>query len=434
MADKRNDGRDLKKLLMAYLRNGRRILLCGLALAAAMGIGALLLEGPQYEATVTVYVNNSADSRQEDYLTESNLTASRRLVNTYLSIVESQRVLEKAAAQLGGYTVKELREMVSAAQIRETELFEISVVSPDPQEAARVANVLAEVAPGEIAAVIAGSSAHIVDEARVPEEPCAPNYKMLLLVGAVLGWILALVWVTLLELLDDRIRDTDDLTAVSDAPVLGRIPAACKSAESERDAEEWKLLRTNVLFSLPEEERRPVVMVTSPNRGEGKSRTALQLARALAQTERRVLLIDCDLRHSGLAAQSGSGEKAGLIEVLADPKALVQAVVKGCPDVLPAGGTPSNPSELLASSAMGELLERLKGQYDAIVLDVPAVNEAADAAVLAQRCDGVLLVVRAGQTRRDEVQSAAEQISFARGRLLGVVLHDLKKKERSRRR
>jgi succinoglycan biosynthesis transport protein ExoP len=153
------------------------------------------------------------------------LSASQRLVNTYVSIAKSERVLEKISENFNGeYSVNWLNSAISASQLNDTEIFCIYVLHEDPKEAARIANTAAEVAPGEIAQIIEGTSAQVVDTAKVPASRYSPSYKRMALLGGALGVFLAVVFLTIHYLSDTRIKDENDLTALYPLPVLGRIP------------------------------------------------------------------------------------------------------------------------------------------------------------------------------------------------------------------
>ena len=216
---------DLMKLLMVYLRKWWLILICGLAGACIALIFTINFITPTYRASVSVYVNNTRNNQSVDYVTSGNLDASQRLVNTYINIVQSDRVLELVSAKLNGsYTVMELREMLSAAQVDKTEIFKLYISSPNPEEAARIANVIAEVAPEEISGLVEGSSARIIDYAKVPDQRYTPSYSKNTVMGGLIGCVLVAAYLTLMFLLDVRIKDDEDLTALFDVPILGRIP------------------------------------------------------------------------------------------------------------------------------------------------------------------------------------------------------------------
>ena len=216
---------DLMKLLMVYLRKWWLILICGLAGACIALVFTINFITPMYRASVSVYVNNARNNQPVDYVTSGNLDASQKLVNTYINIAKSDRVLELVAAELNGsYTVKELREMLTAAQVDKTEIFKLYISSPNPEEAARIANVIAEVAPEEISGLVEGSSARIIDYAKVPEQRYTPSYSKNTVMGGLIGCVLVAAYLTLMFLLDVRIKDDEDLPALFDVPILGRIP------------------------------------------------------------------------------------------------------------------------------------------------------------------------------------------------------------------
>lgn len=226
---------DLQKLLMAYLRKWWLILLCGLVVAGGALLYTVKFITPLYQANVSVYVNNSSNNQPVDYVTSGNLDASQKLVNTYINIAKSDRVLDLVAEKLNGdYTVKELREMLSAAQVDKTEIFRIYITSPSPEEAARVANMMAEVAPGEISNLIEGSSARIIDYAKVPEQRYSPSCRKNTVMGGLIGCVLAVAYLTVLLLLDVHIRDDEDLTSLTDLPILGQIPNIDAIKDSDR--------------------------------------------------------------------------------------------------------------------------------------------------------------------------------------------------------
>ncbi len=216
---------DLQGLLLAYLRKWWIILIC-LVLGALIAFGITYqFVTPLYQARISIYVNNNKSSEDKEYLSSADLSASQRLVNTYVSIAKSERVLEKISENLNGeYTVKWLDRAISASQLNDTEIFCIYVLHEDPAEAARIANTAAEVAPMEIAQIIEGTSAQVVDTAKVPTSRYSPSYERMALLGGAFGVLFAVVFLTIHYLSDTRIKDENDLTSLYPLPVLGRIP------------------------------------------------------------------------------------------------------------------------------------------------------------------------------------------------------------------
>ena len=216
---------DLQGLLFAYMRKWWIILIC-LVLGAAIALGITYqFVTPMYQARISIYVNNNKSSENKEYLSSADLSASQRLVNTYVSIAKSERVLEKISENLNGeYSAQWLSRAISAAQQNDTEIFCIYVLHEDPVEAARIANTAADVAPGEIAELIEGTSARVIDHAKVPTSRYSPSYSSMALLGGALGVLAAVVFLTIHYLSDMRIKNENDLTELYPLPVLGRIP------------------------------------------------------------------------------------------------------------------------------------------------------------------------------------------------------------------
>ena len=191
--------------------------------------------------------------------------------------------------------------------------------------------------------------------------------------------------------------------------------------------EAYKTLRTNVSFALADDESSKVVLVTSSLQSEGKSITAVNLAVSYAQADKKVIIIDCDLRRPKLARLLQANSPAGLSNLLMSRSKTpdVATVASGIRnlDVIPAGDIPPNPSELLTSQRMQQILELLKTKYDLIVLDTPPINMVTDAVALAPQTNGVLFVVRADRSERGAVMHAAEQLEYAKVKVLGFVLN-----------
>ena len=190
--------------------------------------------------------------------------------------------------------------------------------------------------------------------------------------------------------------------------------------------EAYKTLRTNVTFSLADEEACKVIIITSAMQSEGKSITALNLAISYAEMNRRVLLVDCDLRRPMIARLLDIRTHVGLSNVLVEPELCDQAILMGEREnlhFLTAGDIPPNPSELLASGRFKRLLDELKKEYDIILLDTSPVNLVTDACVLVPESNGVLFVVCAGNSDRNSVRHAVEQLEYSKAKILGFVLN-----------
>ena len=231
---------DLRKLLIIYLRHWWQILLGGILAGLVLYGYTRFILTPMYRATVTVYVNNAKSTQEVSSISTATLSASQQLVNTYINIIQSERVLLRVLEELrrtpldpeeadlldiDALTTDNLREMLTATQIESTEIFSINIRHSNPEIASAIANVFARVSPSDIATVVEGSSAQIIDYARTPEKPYNLNYKRSVFLGAAVGMLSVAAFLTLRFLLDVRIKEEEDLTQLFSIPILGQIPS-----------------------------------------------------------------------------------------------------------------------------------------------------------------------------------------------------------------
>ncbi|MGL5869560.1 CpsD/CapB family tyrosine-protein kinase [Clostridium chrysemydis] len=189
-------------------------------------------------------------------------------------------------------------------------------------------------------------------------------------------------------------------------------------------AEKYRVLRTNIQYSSIDKEIRRLV-VTSAEPGEGKSTTAGNLALAFSQDNKKVLLIDCDLRKPSVHKKFKISNTLGLSDVIINKEKIQEAIQERNEnlDVLSAGKLPPNPSELLGSVTMDKLLEYFETIYDVIILDSPPLHAVTDAQILSKKSDGLVLVVRAEKTKKDSVLAAKALLEKVNAPILGVVLN-----------
>ncbi len=189
--------------------------------------GTALFITPTYEASVLMYVNSSDISvgGAKVSISQGELSAAQSLIDTYSVILETRTTLNDVIEASGvGYTYEELTEMISAEAVNGTEVFRVTVESTSPGEATNIANTIAQVLPEKIASIVEGSSARIVDMAVEPTEKASPSYMVNLAVGILLGFVIAAGIIIVMELMDDKIRESDYLTQTYDLPVLAVIP------------------------------------------------------------------------------------------------------------------------------------------------------------------------------------------------------------------
>lgn len=194
--------------------------------------------------------------------------------------------------------------------------------------------------------------------------------------------------------------------------------------------EAYKSLRTNLIFSLPEENCK-VIEVTSSLQKEGKSITSINLAISLSKNGSKVVLVDCDLRLPTVARKLRIEQKPGLTNLLFGMNKMHEVInhhVSGI-DIIPAGDLPPNPSEVLGSQNMKTAIDHLAQHYDYVILDTPPVGVVSDAVILSRYASGVMLVVRTGKTTLENVKDAVDTLKLANANILGFVMTDADEKK-----
>lgn len=216
---------DLRKLLGAYARRFWLIVVAAILVGGASLWYTRRYVTPQYRASVTIYVNNFRSDATVEYISGSNLQAAQQLVNTYVNIIKSETVLSRVVKNSNlSYSADQIRGMITTQQVGETELFQVHITHADPYVAADVANAIAQEALSGIEEFVEGSSAKVLDYAKVPTTHFSPNYSKNTGLGAVIGAAAAVAYITLRYLLDVRLKTAEDLEQMFEVPVLGQIP------------------------------------------------------------------------------------------------------------------------------------------------------------------------------------------------------------------
>ncbi len=275
---------------------------------------------------------------------------------------------------------------------------------------------------------LAGTT-QVIEPATPPSTPVSPHPARNAKIAFILALLLAAGLVPLLEAMDRRLREPEELEKLADAPLLGSIPdeAFPGRGSGAYVHEAFQTLRAGLTY-FNIDRTLGTVVVASPSRGDGKTTVAANLARALAEDGRNVIAVDCDLRRSALAKRLGVEEDVnfGLDSVLIDRRGVSEALVDvdvegdGRLRVLP-GGSPPNPSILLGSDRMRTLIAKLAEDSDMVIIDTPPLLAVSDAIPLQEQVSGTVLVARMDRTSRDGVRKANSYISTAGGRLLGFV-------------
>lgn len=397
---------------------------------------------PVYAAHIEVFVALRG-TQDASAAHEAGKFAMER-VKSYAKLVTTPVVTTPAIAAVGlPLTPDELARKLTATIPPDTVLVDIAVRDTNPERARTIAAAVGRSFTDAVAALEtpAGSSSApvqvtIVQPAAIPTSPASPNRTLNLGLGLLVGVSAGLAAALLRETLDAGVKDPAELPALAGCTVMGvvqfdrdarRTPLAPLAAGRSPRAEDYRSLRTNLGFAGLETPPR-VIVVTSALAREGKTVTACNLALALASAGQRTILLDGDLHGPAVAGCLGLEPPAGLADVITGRSDLTRAIQPWRDAHVPlqvvTAGTPSpNPSELLDSPALARTLDRLSRDVDAVVVDAPPLLAVTDAAVLARSADYVLVVVRYGTTRPEQVRRAVETLRGTGVTALGAVLN-----------
>jgi polysaccharide biosynthesis transport protein len=290
----------------------------------------------------------------------------------------------------------------------------------------------------EVAGATASTGLQLVSPAVTPTAPSSPKPAQDAILGFIAGLVLGIGAAFLRDNLDDTLTSGDAVEQIIEAPVLATVPVVASwrkksrpvvisvSDPTSQPAEAYRSLRTSLQFAGHDQPLR-TLLVTSPNAGDGKTMTTVNLGAVFAQAGARVVIVSCDLRRPGLSQFVAPSEQADLSSVLRGQQPLDQAVTP-VPhlDGLYALGTlatDGNPTELLAGQRMRDVVAELSRRFDLVLIDSPPVLPVADAIILSGYVDGVLIVAASGQTRRAELRRTAQKLAQGRAYVVGAVLN-----------
>lgn len=408
-------------------------------LSGALASGYSLLKTPQYQATAKAVVQPTAATSSLD-LTQGTSYA-QTAVKTYADIATTTYVLDPVIKRLKlSDTPEQLRSRVIVVAPLDETVLTVTTSDSDPRRAAQIANaVLTQTANAvqtlspDAASRTASVRMTLVESAAPPASPFSPNVPLNTALGLVLGLVLGLLAAFVRNQFDNGISTARDIGLVTDLPVIGsvglrrsarRTPIVIDSERSFARVEEYKALRSEILRANPV--RRPVALaITSATTRQGVSTTAANLAVSLASGDRRVLLVDANLRHPSVADLLGVDGATGLTDVLqsgVDIDRVIQRTEWDSLSVLAAGSTVDNPGQLFQRLAVETLVENLTARFDVVLIDAPPLLSNEESARLSRAVNGVIVVAASGRSDRVRLQRALTDLDEAGAWVLGVVL------------
>ncbi|MGN7977312.1 polysaccharide biosynthesis tyrosine autokinase [Microbacterium sp. 22195] len=418
--------------------------------AVVLAFGWTLTQPKVYTADATALVRTTGGD-ELGTVSLGNSIASQR-VKTYVEIGQSRSVADRVITELDlAKSPDSLINQVSITNPIDTTSLKVTANGSSPEQSRDLAEAWVRAMIAEVNKIESGEPdktgsvfLSAVDSARLPSSPSSPNTKLALAIGALVGLALAIGYGLLRYTLDRRIRSVEAVERETGVAVVGTVPEektftaddrlipfdGGNSANSSKAhlfaiAEAMRELRTNIQFMDVDNPPR-VMVITSPLPGDGKSTTASNLAITLASSGQKVVLIDGDLRRPMIDTVFGLPKGAGLSDVLAGRAELADVAHRvggnGRLLVIGAGKIPPNPSEVLGSARMKELLEAISREA-IVIIDAPPLIPVTDAAVLAHSTDGAIVVATVGKTTFEVLGKALSNLERAGARALGIVLN-----------
>ena len=402
---------------------------------------------PKYTATAEVFATYAGQSGETQ--TTNDMSSGANYLNTqiktYPELVKTEAVLQPVIKDLGlDMTTTDLAGVVTAANPTNTFMVDISAEVGDPQQAADIANSVAKNLADQISSDLYNNSSSsgspiklTVVQAQTPTGQSSPNIPLYLAAGLILGLIVGIGVALLKDILNTKVDSTDDVRELTHASSLGTVPQATILDDSRpvvvaqpagSEAEEFRRIRTNLSFltTTATQGHGRLLVITSTDPSEGKTTVSSNVAVALAEEGKSVLLIDADLRHPSVAHKLGIEGHVGLSHVLsrqASPADVIQKYWKPNLHIMPAGKRPANASILLNSDLMKEMVEQALTQYNYVILDTAPMSVASDATVFGRMAGGLVLVTGKGVVEKKELENTATALQAAEVPILGFIFN-----------
>lgn len=447
---------DIRGLCHLLLQKAWIVLLTCMLFILVQAVYIAVTFSPQYTANVTMYINNVSTADTGKMISTSDLSAAAKLVDTYAAIISSNTVLDEVARRANADNAADRSDpLITVTAINNTEVFRVSVTDNDAQRAVNYANAIADIVPTQIASIVEGSSVIVLDYAQIPEQASEPSYIKFLVIGVFLGVVVSVCGIIVWKLFDDKIYDERDLRHHGLA-ILGTVPkfegAYGKIKAQRKDAkrikkpelgrrgakkkmlltkdsptvlrEVYKSIRTNLIFAAPGDGCKKI-LITSPLQQEGKTITAVNLGVCFAESGANTLVVDCNLRRPAVASYTRTSQSPGLSHLLTGKCGLDQVIthLPNGMDLLNAGDPLPNPSEVLGSEKMRQLIRELALSYEYIIFDTPPICAVTDAAVLSREMSGVAFVIGYGVSSLDNVSDAIEKLKLSEADILGLIFN-----------
>ena len=397
---------------------------------------------PQYNSSVTVLLTGD-EAQGEKQVTQTDLNLNSGLISTYGSIAKSANVLSKVIENLGlDISVRNLQKNLTVAEIKNTQFLKITVENQNPETAMKIANEISKVFVEQIKTIYNIQNINIIDTAEISNTPCNINHIKDMAIALMAGIFASGVLILILYILDDTIKSEKDIPVNLKLETIGTIPNTNKTNNEliiETDPKSYiveclKTTRTNILYASNINKKK-AILFTSAREKEGKSFIVNNIAVAFAQANKKVLIVDTNLRTPKERSQifenqTGEGLSDFIKEITENKLENLEKAKKYIKEtkipnlhILESGTIPPNPSELLSSTNMRNLLELLKSMYDLVLLDGTPSMMVSDSIALSTMVDSTILIAENKVSKINELKKTKRQIQDVGGKIMGVILN-----------
>lgn len=417
------------------------VLIAVLSCVALVLIYDGLIKTKKYSTYTTIaLVKTNSDNAT---ITQSDIQVNQNLVNTYSEIVKSKKVLKQVIKELKlDYSVEELSSRISVTSLNDTEIIKISVLDESSKRAYNITNEIAKVFIKEISSIYQMNNVSIVDVPEISNKVANNTLIKDLILSIGVGIMLSVGTLFVIFYFDDTVKFSEEFEEEIGVPVVAkvfrsRIDNDKKDAKTELMvskfpksvvSESIKTLRTNLQFSSIDKTIR-TLLITSSIPGEGKSFISSNLAVSFAQANKRVLLIDCDMRkgrlHKIFKLNNTNGYSNLLLDDVANFKDYIKKTNIPGLSVITRGTIPPNPSELLNSSKNKELIKELKKHYDKIIFDGVPCSGLTDSVIMSALVDKVAIVATNKYTPKTELISTKNLLIKTNAPIAGIILNKI---------
>ena len=423
------------------------LIICGVVVIFVIGVFIYdkSIKKPLYTTYTTIILTKSNETQTSTTITQNDILLNQKLVETYTRIIKSKLVLDQVISETGiTYTAEELGQNVAVEAYENTEMLKISVTDSDPELAASIANSIAQVFSGEVAKIYQMNNISVIDIAQVPEEVSNNTLTRDFFIALFISIFGSIGVIFIIYYFDDSIKLTDDLEEEIGMPVIakvfksdigsknrGKVELLVQKYPKSVVSESIKTLRTNLQFSSVDSELK-TILVTSSIPGEGKSFISANLAISFTQTDKKVLIVDCDMRkgrqHRIFKLSNTKGLSNLLIDDMTNYKDYINKTSIKNLYVMTRGTVPPNPSELLNSNKNSELIKILRSKFDIIIFDGVPCNGLSDSIIMSKLVDKVLIVSSESVTPRSVLESTKKQLKNVEAPVAGDVLNNVNRK------